>query len=382
MLANLLARTRNVVTGSGLLLWSAAVPAAYELNMTPGVTPISRQVYDLHMLIFWICVWIGIGVFGVMFYSIYHHRKSRGAVAAQFHESTTVEIIWTVVPMLILIGMAIPATRTLIAMEDSSNPDVTITVTGYQWKWKYDYLNEGISFFSSLSTPREQIANVSPKDEHYLLEVDNPVVVPVGKKVRILTTASDVIHSWWVPSLGFKRDAIPGFINSSWAVIEKPGVYRGQCAELCGKDHGFMPIVVVAKTEADYQKWVVDMKSAQAAAVVSADREWSKAELIAKGEEVYKTTCAACHQANGKGVPGAFPALAGSAIATGPADGHVNLVMHGKQGTAMQGFANQLSDTDIAAVVTYQRNSWGNNKGDLVQPMAIKALRQATAEKK
>jgi cytochrome c oxidase subunit 2 len=363
-------------------LWSAAVPAAYELNMTPGVTPISRQVYDLHMLIFWICVWIGIGVFGVMFYSIYHHRKSRGAVAAQFHESTTVEIIWTVVPMLILIGMAIPATRTLIAMEDSSNPDVTITVTGYQWKWKYDYLNEGISFFSSLSTPREQIANVSPKDEHYLLEVDNPVVVPVGKKVRILTTASDVIHSWWVPSLGFKRDAIPGFINSSWAVIEKPGVYRGQCAELCGKDHGFMPIVVVAKTEADYQKWVVDMKSAQAAAVVSADREWSKAELIAKGEEVYKTTCAACHQANGKGVPGAFPALAGSAIATGPADGHVNLVMHGKQGTAMQGFANQLSDTDIAAVVTYERNSWGNNKGDLVQPMAIKALRQATAEKK
>ena len=382
MLANLLARTRNVVTGSGLLLWSAAVPAAYELNMTPGVTPISRQVYDLHMLIFWICVWIGIGVFGVMFYSIYHHRKSRGAVAAQFHESTTVEIIWTVVPMLILIGMAIPATRTLIAMEDSSNPDVTITVTGYQWKWKYDYLNEGISFFSSLSTPREQIANVSPKDEHYLLEVDNPVVVPVGKKVRILTTASDVIHSWWVPSLGFKRDAIPGFINSSWAVIEKPGVYRGQCAELCGKDHGFMPIVVVAKTEADYQKWVVDMKSAQAAAVVSTDREWSKGELIAKGEEVYKTTCAACHQANGKGVPGAFPALAGSAIATGPADGHVNLVMHGKQGTAMQGFANQLSDTDIAAVVTYQRNSWGNNKGDLVQPMAIKALRQATAEKK
>lgn len=382
MLANLLARTRNVVTGSGLLLWSAAVPAAYELNMTPGVTPISRQVYDLHMLIFWICVCIGIGVFGVMFYSIYHHRKSRGAVAAQFHESTTVEIIWTVVPMLILIGMAIPATRTLIAMEDSSNPDVTITVTGYQWKWKYDYLNEGISFFSSLSTPREQIANVSPKDEHYLLEVDNPVVVPVGKKVRILTTASDVIHSWWVPSLGFKRDAIPGFINSSWAVIEKPGVYRGQCAELCGKDHGFMPIVVVAKTEADYQKWVVDMKSAQAAAVVSADREWSKGELIAKGEEVYKTTCAACHQANGKGVPGAFPALAGSAIATGPADGHVNLIMHGKQGTAMQGFANQLSDTDIAAVVTYERNSWGNNKGDLVQPMAVKALRQVTAEKK
>lgn len=382
MLANLLARTRNVVTGSGLLLWSAAVPAAYELNMTPGVTPISRQVYDLHMLIFWICVCIGIGVFGVMFYSIYHHRKSRGAVAAQFHESTTVEIIWTVVPMLILIGMAIPATRTLIAMEDSSNPDVTITVTGYQWKWKYDYLNEGISFFSSLSTPREQIANVSPKDEHYLLEVDNPVVVPVGKKVRILTTASDVIHSWWVPSLGFKRDAIPGFINSSWAVIEKPGVYRGQCAELCGKDHGFMPIVVVAKTEADYQKWVVDMKSAQAAVVVSADREWSKGELIAKGEEVYKTTCAACHQANGKGVPGAFPALAGSAIATGPADGHLNLIMHGKQGTAMQGFANQLSDTDIAAVVTYERNSWGNNKGDLVQPMAIKALRQVTAEKK
>ena len=265
MLAKLLARMLTVVTGAGLLLCSLAASAALDLNMPSGVTPLSQDIYNLHMIIFWICVAIGIGVFGVMFYSIYHHRKSRGAVAAHFHESTRVEIIWTVIPMLILIFMAIPATKTLITIEDTTKPDLTIKVTGYQWKWHYDYLDEGINFFSTLSTPAQQIENQAPKDPNYLLEVDNPLVVPVGKKIRILTTAADVIHSWWVPILGVKRDAIPGFVNASWAVIEKPGVYRGQCSELCGKDHGFMPIVVEAKTEEEYRQWVASKKAAKAA---------------------------------------------------------------------------------------------------------------------
>jgi cytochrome c oxidase subunit 2 len=266
MLTNLLARMRYPAVGLGLL-WSLSASADLKLNMPEGVTAISHQVYHLHMTILWICVAIGVVVFGTMFYSIYPHRKSKGAVPAHFHESTTVEIVWTVIPMLILIFMAVPATRTLINLEDTSKPDLTIKVTGYQWKWSYDYLDEGISFFSTLSTPAEQIYNMAPKDKDYLLEVDNPLVVPVGKKIRILTTAADVIHSWWVPSLGWKRDAIPGFINESWALIEKPGVYRGQCAELCGKDHGYMPIVVVAKTQEEYRQWVESKKAAKTASL-------------------------------------------------------------------------------------------------------------------
>jgi cytochrome c oxidase subunit 2 len=365
-----------------------------------GATDTSRSVYDLHMLIFWICVLIGLVVFGVMFYSMYHHRKSKGAVAAQFHESTTVEIIWTVVPMLILIGMAIPATQALIAMEDTSEPDVTIKVTGYQWKWGYEYLDEGVKFFSSLSTPREQIVNGEAKDEHYLLEVDNPLVVPVNKKIRILTTAADVIHSWWVPDLGWKRDAIPGFINDSWTVIKKPGTYRGQCAELCGKDHGFMPIVVEAKTEEDYRQWLAGMKAeaTQVATAEAVDREWTQEELMAKGEKVYASICTACHQASGTGVPGAFPpVVAGQAfnaaepmlqplrergflspdnkIVMGPVEQHTQIVLNGIPGTAMQAYAEQLSDAEIAAVITYQRNSWGNATGDVVQPLTVKAAR-------
>jgi cytochrome c oxidase subunit 2 len=375
MLANLLSRTRGIGLGGGLLLWSLDTFAAFDLNMTEGATSVSREVYDLHMLILWICVIIGIGVFGVMFYSIYYHRKSRGVVASQFHESTTVEIIWTVVPMLILIGMAIPATKALITMEDTTEADLTITVTGYQWKWKYDYLDEGISFFSNLATPRAQIDKVAEKGEHYLLEVDNPLVVPVGKKLRILTTSGDVIHSWWVPALGWKRDAIPGFINESWTRIDKPGTYRGQCAELCGKDHGFMPVVVVAKTEEDYNKWLASMKDVQTAALESADREWSMDELLAKGEQVYGKTCAACHQANGQGIPGVFPSIVGSPIATGPIENHIDIVLNGKPGTAMQAFAEQLSESEIAAVITYQRNAWDNQMGDLVQPATIKASR-------
>ncbi len=250
-----------VALGGALLGWSTSAYAEFALNMPRGVSSISREVYDLHMLIFWVCVVIGVVVFGIMFWSIYHHRKSRGAVPAQFHESTAIEILWTIVPMAILIGMAVPATGTLVRMADARDSELTIKVTGYQWRWQYDYVNEGVSFFSTLSTPQAQIRNTANKGEHYLLEVDNPLVVPVGKKIRILTTAADVIHSWWVPDLGWKKDAIPGFINENWTLIEKPGIYRGQCAELCGRDHGFMPVVVKAVPEAEFEQWLAQMKS-------------------------------------------------------------------------------------------------------------------------
>ena len=410
MLANLLARCRLpvqwLIAAGALSVWSSTVLADWELNMPVGVTPTSQDLYDLHMLILWICVVIGIVVFGAMIYSMIYHRKSRGAVPAQFHESTAIELAWTLVPLLILVTMAVPATRTLIAMEQTGDAEVTITATGYQWKWKYDYLNEGVSFYSTLSTPREQLYDQAEKGEHYLLEVDNPMVVPVDTKIRILTTAADVIHAWWVPELGLKRDAIPGFITDNWTLITEPGTYRGQCAELCGKDHGFMPVVVEAVSKEDYAKWVAEQTGATEAAASdtasdiasdtasdtasqtdvastdtaatqaapAADREWSLDELMAQGEQVYTQHCLACHQANGQGVPPTFPALNGGAISTGPVDAHIDIVMNGKAGTAMAAFA-QLADQDIAAVVTYERNAWDNKVGDLVQPAAIKALR-------
>lgn len=247
------------------LLWSTVSRAELAVNMPRGVTTISQGVYELHMLIFWICVGIGVIVFSIMFWSIFYHRKSRGVTPAQFHESTVVEVIWTIIPVLILVGMAIPATKTLIKMYDTSDAALTVKVTGYQWRWKYDYLDKDISFFSVLSTPQNQIHNLVEKGENYLLEVDNPLVVPVGKKIRIITTAADVIHSWWVPELGWKKDAIPGFINESWTLIEKPGIYRGQCAELCGKYHGYMPIVVKAVQESEFQQWLDQMHSGQVA---------------------------------------------------------------------------------------------------------------------
>jgi cytochrome c oxidase subunit 2 len=346
-----------------------------DLNMTPGVTDISHKVYDLHMLIFKICVVICVGVFAVLIYSIFKHRKSKGAKAASFHESTTVEIIWTTIPFLILVGMAIPATRTLLALEDTRDSDMSIKVTGYQWKWKYDYLNEGISFFSSLSTPRAEIENKEAKGENYLLEVDNPIVVPINKKIRFLFTSNDVIHSWWVPDLGWKQDAIPGFINDAWTELKEPGVYRGKCAELCGKDHGFMPIVLVAKTEEDYQTWVKEQKAGAAAAAAASTEKLSKDELMTKGEKVYNTICAACHQAGGVGIPGVFPALKGSKIATGDKAAHLHIVLHGKPGTAMQAFGEQLNVVDLAAVITYERNAFGNNTGDVIQPSDVAAAK-------
>jgi cytochrome c oxidase subunit 2 len=365
------------IWGALVLMGAGNAFAGYSdtLNLMEGVTDISRKVYDLHMLVFWICVVVCVGVFAVLIYSLMTHRKSKGAVPATFHESTTVEIIWTTIPFLILVGMAVPATTTLLALEDTRDSDMTIQVTGYQWKWKYDYLDEDISFFSVLTTPREQIENKEEKSENYLVEVDNPIVVPINKKIRFLITSNDVIHSWWVPALGWKQDAVPGFINDAWTELSEPGTYRGKCAELCGKDHGFMPIVLIAKTEDDYQQWVADQKAGAAAAAAAATETWTLDDLVAKGESVYNTNCLACHQANGQGIPGVFPAIAGSAIATGDMAGHVNIVMNGKTGTAMQAFGAQLGDVDLAAVITYQRNAFGNDAGDMVQPSDIAAAR-------
>jgi len=377
MFAKKLRRALYGLWGAVILLCSGNAFAGFDqLNMTPGVTDISHKVYDLHMLIFKICVVICVGVFAVLIYSIFKHRKSKGAKPASFHESTTVEIIWTTIPFLILVGMAVPATKTLLALEDTRDADMSIKITGYQWKWKYDYLDEDISFFSILKTPQDEIKNEAAKGENYLAEVDNPIVVPINKKIRFLITSNDVIHSWWVPVLGWKQDAVPGFINDAWAEINEPGTYRGKCAELCGKDHGFMPIVLVAKTEEDYKAWVAEQKVAKAAEAESAGKSWTKDELVAKGEQVYKTNCVFCHQANGEGVPGSFPALAGSAIATGPVENHIDIVVHGsKKNPTMAAFGQQLSDVDLAAVITYERNAFGNNTGDMVQPSDIAAVK-------
>ncbi|MEW5249430.1 cytochrome c oxidase subunit II [Microbulbifer discodermiae] len=344
----------------------------WEVNMTQGVTGIARTIYDLHMLIFWICVAIGVVVFGVMFYSMWRHRKSKGYKAAQFHESTAVELVWTIVPFVILVLMAIPATKTLYDIYDTKEADLDIMITGYQWKWKYDYLGSDVSFFSNISTPRAQIDNQLPKGENYLLEVDEPLVVPINKKVRFLITANDVIHAWWVPALAVKKDAIPGFINESWTRIEEPGIYRGQCAELCGKDHGFMPIVVKAVPQAEYDAWLEERAASAAKVRQLTQQTFSFDELMARGQDVYNVNCAACHQPNGQGVPPTFPAIAGSKIATGPLDDHLSMVVDGSPtNPAMQAFGPQLSEVDLAAVITYQRNAFGNDMGDTVQPIDI-----------
>lgn len=361
----------SITAGIALFLSATSAMADWALNMTPGVTEISRSVFNLHMLVIWICVAIGIVVFGVMFYSIVMHRKSKGHQASQFHESTTVEILWTIVPFLILVAMAIPATKTLIAQESTGDSDVTIKVTGFQWKWKYDYIDNGISFYSVLNTPRGQIYNNEPKDEHYLLEVDNPLVLPINKKVRFLLTSNDVIHAWWVPALAVKKDAVPGFINEMWTRIDKPGIYRGQCAELCGRDHGFMPIVVVALEEDKYLDWVAEQKAAREAALASSGKDWPMAALMDKGKQVYAANCAACHQIDGKGVPGTFPPIKGSAVATGDKAAHIKVVLEGRPNTMMVAFGPQLKPDELAAVITYQRNAFGNNTGDMVQPSEV-----------
>ena len=352
-----------------------ALASADRYNLQTPQTIVAHEIYDLHTLIFVICCVIFVVVFGAMTYSIIRHRKSVGHKAKQFHENTTVEIVWTIIPFVILIGMAYPATKTVIAMKDTSSPDLTIKATGYQWKWGYDYLQEGISFYSSLATPRDQLEGNAPKGEHYLLEVDNPVVVPVGKKVRVIITAGDVIHSWWVPALGVKQDAIPGFVRDSWFKVDKPGTYRGQCAELCGKDHGYMPIVVEAVEPEKYALWVAEQKKKMAVQADDPNKTWTLDELKARGERVYAANCQVCHQPTGMGQPPAFPALSGSKIATGLMGGHISLVLNGKPGSAMAAF-KQLSDVEIAAVITYERNSWNNKTGDMVSPAEIKKLRK------
>ncbi|WP_442855234.1 cytochrome c oxidase subunit II [Colwellia sp. PAMC 20917] len=373
-----------------LLLGSVLSSSAWadmQLNLTKGVTEVSRDVYDLHMLAMYICVAIGVVVFGAMFWSMVFHRKSKGAKSADFHESTKVEILWTAIPIVILIAMAVPATKTLIEMENNDDSDVTIQVTASQWKWHYKYFDQDIEFYSVLSTPRSQYetqegkhldvdAGDKVKGENYLLEVDKHLVIPVNKKVRFLITSDDVIHAWWVPAFAVKQDANPGFINEAWTKVDKPGIYRGQCAELCGKDHGFMPIVVEVKSEADYAKWLDEQHqlNAQAAAAEKASLNASASmdELMTLGETTYVAHCAACHQVSGAGLPPAFPALKGSPIATGSIAAHIDIVLNGKAGTGMQAYGKQLSMKQIAAVVTYERNAWGNNTGDAVQAADVK----------
>ena len=342
-----------------------------DLNLCTGVTEISAQVYDLHMLMFYICIGIGVVVFGVMFISMFLHRKSRGVKPANFHESVKVEIAWTVVPFVILVLMAIPAAKTLIAMEDTSEADLTVLVTGSQWKWHYKYMDSDIEYFSNLATQREQIQNKFNKGENYLLEVDRPLVIPTGQKVRFLITSDDVIHSWWVPDFAVKKDANPGFINEAWTKVDVPGVYRGQCAELCGKDHGFMPVVVIAKEPAEYNAWkaekiaAIEEAKAEEARLLAMDM--SMDELMAIGQKQYMAKCAACHQPNGQGLPGVFPALKGSPLALNDKKGHIDIILNGRAGTAMQSFSKQLTLSEIAAVVTYTRNAWGNDTGDVIQ---------------
>ncbi|MBQ4839515.1 MULTISPECIES: cytochrome c oxidase subunit II [Pseudoalteromonas] len=358
---------------------------ASDYNMRQGVTDVSNEVYELHMTIFLICCVIGVIVFSVMFWALIHHRKSKGAQPAQFHESTKVEIIWTAIPFVILVVMAIPATKTLIAMEDTSKSDLTIKVTGSQWKWHYEYMGHDVDFFSVLSTPKDQIANLQAKDEHYLLEVDKPLVIPTDRKVRFLLTSDDVIHSWWVPDFAVKKDANPGFINEAWTRVNEQGIYRGQCAELCGKDHGFMPVVVEARSPEDFDVWLADAKQAKADAMqaeaASVGATLSKDELMATGEKVYMAYCAACHQPTGLGLPGVFPAMKGSAVVNGELKAHIDILVNGRPGTAMQAFGKQLTLTEIAGVITFKRNSWGNDTQEVVQPGQIQAFIDGTKEK-
>ncbi len=383
---------------------SLATFAAYDVDIMTPVTPMSVDSYRLHWGILWVCVAIFIIVFGTMFWSIFKHRKSRGAVAAQFHENTAIEILWTIVPFVVLIGMAYPATRTMIEMKDPSGADMAIKITAYQWRWEYDYQQDGVKFVSNLATPRDQIENYDgpgpAKNDNYLLEVDNPMVVPVGKKVRLLITSNDVIHGWYVPQLAVNQYGIPGFVKDAWIEVQKPGIYRGQCSQICGKEHAYMPIVVDARSPEEYAAWVKEQKAkmppppqaaapAEAAApqagaapagaaTVAAAQPGAKMtldELKAKGEKVYMANCSACHQPTGKGMPPAFPALDGSKVATGPKAAHIATVLKGRPGTAMASWAH-LSDEEVASVITYERNSWGNKTGDAIQPAEIAAARK------
>lgn len=403
-----LSKLKAGIGSLALVFMSTVVQAsASTINMREGVTVISRDAYNLHNLVMIVMLVIAVLVFGAMAYAMVKFRRSAHPKPATWSHSTLLEIIWTAIPFAILIGLAFPATKMLIEHEDTSEADMTLVVRGYQWKWRYTYPDTGLEYFSSLSTPAanytnsdhlgatpiQAIGNVikggvvtagntpTEKNEHYLLEVDNEVVLPVGKKIRFLITAEDVIHAWWVPDFGIKKDAIPGFVNETWARIEKEGIYRGVCAELCGKDHGFMPIVVRAVSQEAYDSWMAgkmeEKRLAEEAAAVAAASSWALEDLMVEGEKVYNRACAACHKADGTGLPPTFPALKGSAMAVtaDKLNDHINIVVHGKAGSMMQAFGAQLSDLELAAVITYERNAWGNGTGQVVQPSEVAAVK-------
>ena len=347
--------------------------------MREGVTDLSQRIQGIHHMSLAVCSIVGIVVFGAMFYTMFAHRRSRHPQPAQFHESLMVEIIWTVIPVLILIVMAIPATKVLIEIEDNSNSDITVLITASQWKWHYQYVEADIGYYSNMSTPQDQIDNLEPKSVNYLLEADKPLVLPTNKKIRFLTTSKDVIHSWWVPDFAVKQDAVPGFINEAWTRLDQTGVFRGQCAELCGRDHAFMPVVVEVIPEEEFDAWIADQRLAMAlaseSAVADRNKEWTMSELLPIGENTFISHCATCHQTSGMGQPGKYPELVGSPITTGSIVDHLDRVMNGKEKTEMQAWAPQLTDLEIAAVITYERNSWGNDTGDVVQPMIVYSAR-------
>ena len=372
-------------------LISLPAMASYDVNIPQPASPIADQIYGLHMYILWVCATIFVVVFGMMFYSIFKFRKSNGAKPdVNFHESTLIEIIWTIIPFIILIAIAVPATKTVLQMKDTSNPDMTIKVTGFQWGWRYDYNAENFGFYSNLSTPWSQIgqpgtAPTEAKGKDYLLEVDNALVVPVGKRIRLLITSNDVIHGWYVPQLGINQYGIPGFIKDVWFTAESVGTFKGQCSQICGKLHGYMPIAVIVKSETDYAKWVEESRAkwstnaltavAPAAPPEDDGKTFTMAEAKDKGEKIYAANCVACHQANGKGLPPAFPSLAGSKTVLGTSDQQINVLLNGRVGTAMQSFA-RLSNSEIATVITYTKNSFGNSVGKVIQPADIKAARK------
>ncbi|CAA0081076.1 Cytochrome c oxidase subunit 2 [BD1-7 clade bacterium] len=371
-------RLKKLALSPMALLALAANPAMaeeaqrWQINMKPGVTAVGQEIYDIHMLVFWICVIAGVLVFAFMFYSLFAYRKSNGHKPATFHENTAAELTWTIVPTIILLAMAWPASKTIIKIYDTSEADLDVLITGYQWKWKYEYMledGENVSFFSVLRTPQSEILNDEPKGEHYLLEVDNPLVLPVNKKTRFLITANDVIHAWWVPALAVKKDAIPGFINEIATTPTKTGLYRGQCAELCGKDHGFMPIVVNVVEQEEFDSWIGEKQADAAKLAELMQQQFTLEELYDDGKKVYEKSCLACHGANGEG--GVGKAIAGSPFAVGDVKNHLDVVVNGVPGTAMQAFGGQLNDIELAAVITYQRNAFGNNMGDKVQPIDV-----------
>ena len=347
---------------------------ASDYNMPVGVTEVSKEIFDLHMLIMWICVWIGVVVFGIMFWSLWKYRKSSGAIAAKFDDHYWLEIAWTIAATVILVGMAIPSTSVMIKAYDDTEGDINIMFTGYQWKWQYKYLEDGVSFFSNLATSQEEIDNALPKGEFYLSEVDEPLVIPINKRIRFLITGNDVIHSWWVPDFAVKQDAVPGFINTAWTNVPKPGIYRGACTELCGLKHAFMPVVVRAVEQEEYEAWIVEKIALAEAEKLLTEKIWTKAELVERGQGVYLKNCVACHQANGQGLPPVFPSLEGSQIVMRDKARNIEILMEGVQGAAMQAFSKQLSEVDIASVITYTRDSWSNGKngdGEIVVPKDI-----------